>query len=263
MLSAKQKKQARRIVLAGASGIILLTAGWLLFQKGKYRKAKMTRYPEFGIVIPESYAIHGIDVSKYQSMIAWEEVKAMKVKNIQLGFAFIKATEGIGNTDPQYKRNWKKAKENAIIRGAYHFFIASKDGRMQAENFIDKVELEPGDLPPVLDAEQLNGTSSVQLKLEMKKWLDIVENHYGVKPVIYTNVDFYNRYLGKEFDSYPLWVAHYYQLEQPRIGRGWEFWQHSDEGRVNGIVSKVDFNVFNGDSVEFRNLLIGEEAPGR
>jgi len=256
MLTAKQKKQARKIVLAGVAALLLMVTVWLLYQRLTYKKAKMTRYPEFGIAIPENYSIHGIDVSKYQSMIAWEEVRAMKVKNIQLGFAFIKATEGIGNTDPHFKRNWKKSKGAGIIRGAYHFFIASKDGRMQAENFIDKVELEPGDMPPVLDAEQLNGTSADQLKKEMKKWLDIVENHYGVKPVIYTNVDFYNRYLGSEFDDYPLWVAHYYQLEQPRIRRGWSFWQHSDEGRVNGVLSKVDFNVFNGDSLAFRNLLL-------
>jgi lysozyme len=190
MLTAKQKKQARKIVLAGVAALLLIITVWLLYQRLTYRKAKMTRYPEFGIAIPENYSIHGIDVSKYQSMIAWEEVRAMKVKNIQLGFAFIKATEGIGNTDPHFKRNWKKSKDAGVIRGAYHFFIASKDGRMQAENFIDKVELEPGDMPPVLDAEQLNGTSADQLKKEMKKWLDIVENHYGVKPVIYTNVDF-------------------------------------------------------------------------
>jgi lysozyme len=179
----------------------------------------------------------------------------MKVKAISLGFAFIKATEGIANTDPNFKRNWKKSKDNEIIRGAYHFFIGSKDGRMQAENFIDQVDLEPGDMPPVLDAEQLNGNSVSEFKKEIKEWLDIVENHYGVKPIIYTNVDFYKRNLGPEFDDYPLWVAHYYQLQQPRIGRGWSFWQHSDEGRVNGIVYKVDFNVFNGDSAEFRNLL--------
>ncbi len=256
MLSARQKKKARKIIITAVIAAFLTAGGLLLYQSIVYRKAKFTRYPEFGIVIPESYSIHGIDVSKYQSIIAWEEVKSMKVKNIQLGFAFIKATEGIGNTDPQFKRNWKKTKENNIIRGAYHFFIGSKDGRMQAENFIDKVELEPGDMPPVLDAEQLNGTSSEQVKKEMKKWLDIVETYYGVKPVIYTNVDFYKRNLGSEFDSYPLWVAHYYQTEQPRIQRGWVFWQHSDEGRVNGIVSKVDFNVFSGDSLEFKNLLI-------
>jgi lysozyme len=127
---------------------------------------------------------------------------------------------------------------------------------MQAENFIKRVDLEAGDMPPVLDIEQLNGTSANQLKKEAKIFLDIVENHYGVKPIIYTNVDFYNRNLGNEFDKYPLWVAHYYQPIQPRIKRGWDFWQHSDEGRVNGILSKVDFNVFNGDSAAFRNFLM-------
>lgn len=256
MLSARQKKKTRKLIITATIAAVLTVGCFLLYQSLVYSKSKFTRYPEFGIVIPESYSIHGIDISKYQSIIAWEEVKAMKVRNIQLGFAFIKATEGIGNTDPQFKRNWKKTKENNIIRGAYHFFIGSKDGRMQAENFIDKVELEPGDMPPVLDAEQLNGVPTVQMKKEMKKWLDIVENHYGVKPIIYTNVDFYNRNLGTEFDRYPLWVAHYYQTEQPRIKRGWVFWQHSDEGRVNGIVSKVDFNVFGGDSLEFKNILI-------
>jgi lysozyme len=252
----RQKKKIRKLVLIITAGVIMITLGWIIIQKFSTRKPIFTRYPEFGINIPESYSIHGIDVSRYQLMIDWEEVKAMKVKNIQLGFAFMKATEGIGSTDPQFKRNWKKSKDNGMIRGAYHFFIPSKDGRMQAENFINRVELEPGDMPPVLDAEQLNGTSAEQFKKEMKKWLEIVENYYGVKPIIYTYVDFYNQNLGSEFDKYPLWVAHYYQPEQPRIGRQWIFWQHSDIGRVNGITPKVDFNVFNGDSLEFMNLLI-------
>ncbi len=246
----------RRLVFAVLSVTIIAVAAVMIAQWLRYRKAKFTRYPEFGILIPENYPIHGIDVSKYQDLIAWEEVQAMKVKNIQLGFAFIKATEGIGNTDEQFHRNWKRSKAQGIIRGAYHFFIGSKDGRMQAENFISNVELEPGDLPPVLDAEQLNGAMPAQVIKEIKKWLEVVENYYHVKPIIYTNVDFYNRNLGSEFDEYPLWVAHYYQPEQPRISRGWIFWQHSQEGRVNGIVSKVDFNVFNGDSLMFKDLLI-------
>ena len=119
---------------------VIAVGVWMFYQWMAYRKTKFTRYPEFGISIPENYSIHGIDVSKYQGMIAWEEVQAMKVREIQLRFAFIKATEGIGNADPYFNRNWKKSKSNGIIRGAYHFFIASKDGRMQAENFIKKVE---------------------------------------------------------------------------------------------------------------------------
>jgi lysozyme len=88
--------------------------------------------------------------------------------------------------------------------------------------------------------------------------LDVVENYYGVKPIIYTNVAFYSRNLGKEFNQYPLWAAHYLQYDTPRIDRSWDFWQHSEEGRVNGILSKVDFNVFNGDSIQFQNLLIAK-----
>jgi len=246
----------RKIVYAVLVIAIIISGVGLVYQWLQYRKVKFTRYPEFGIAIPSSYSIHGIDVSRYQQNIAWEEVKSMKVKNIQLGFAFIKATEGIGNADPQFGRNWRRSKKSGVIRGAYHFFMGNKDGRMQAKNFINRVELEPGDLPPVLDVEQLYGATYTQLKKEVKVWLDVVENFYHVKPIIYTNVDFYKRCLGEGFDQYPLWVAHYYQLQQPRIDRGWSFWQHNDEGRVNGILSKVDFNVFNGDSVDFKTMLI-------
>ncbi len=255
-MSSRKKKKISRWIIGLSALALLVLAGWLLLQWTLYRKSKFTRYPEFGIGIPNDYDIHGIDVSRYQSLIAWEEVKAMNVDNIRVSFAFIKATEGIGNADPQFRRNWRKAKNNDIIRGAYHFFIASKDGKKQAENFIKRVDLEPGDLPPVLDVEQRNGVSKSQLQREVKKWLQVVEAHYGVKPIIYTNVDFYKQNLGSEFDVYPFWAAHYYEQHKPRINREWVFWQHNDGGNVNGILSKVDFNVFNGDSIAFRNLLI-------
>jgi lysozyme len=251
-----KKKKIRKQILFAALFIFLALSIWMVSQWWRYNRSGFVRYPEFGIAIPENYLIHGIDVSKYQDMISWEEVQAMNVKKIKLGFAFIKATEGIGNTDPQFKRNWRRAKQAGIIRGAYHYFIASKDGKMQAENFISAVDLENGDLPPVLDVEQTNGYATVDLQREIKRWLETVENYYHTRPIIYTNVDFYNQRLGHDFDKYPLWIAHYYQLQQPRIDRDWSFWQHSDEGRVNGILSKVDFNVFSGDSLDFKNLLV-------
>ncbi len=256
MPTAKQKKGIRRFLLILVLLALLGVAAWRGWQWWEYRTAKYTHYPAFGISIPGGYSIHGIDVSKYQHLISWDGVKNMNVEDIRLGFAYIKATEGTGYTDPQFSRNWKKSKEAGMLRGAYHFFTPSRDGAKQAANFIREVNLEPGDFPPVLDLEQLNGTPVAQLKQEAKEWLDIVGEHYGVKPVIYTNVDFYTRYLGETFDEYPLWVAHYYQPGQPRINRGWTFWQHSDRGRVNGIVSPVDFNVFNGDSAAFRQLLL-------
>ena len=94
------------------------------------------------------------------------------------------------------------------------------------------------------------------IRKRVKEWLDVVEEYYGVRPIIYTNVDFYTRRLKDDFDEYPLWIAHYLEKKSPRIYRDWDFWQHSETGRVNGIKGNVDFNVFNGDSVEFKSMLI-------
>ena len=219
-------------------------------------RMEFVRYPEFGIPIPVEYEIHGFDVSKYQQEISWDAVSQMQVKNIKLGFVFIKATEGIESSDPYFNRNWRKSRNSGLTRGAYHFFIATKDGKLQAENFVDKVDLVSGDLPPVLDVEETFGASPEKLRKEIKAWLDVIEKNYKVRPIIYTYVDFYKQYLQGYFDHYQLWVAHYLQPHQPRISRDWTFWQHSEAGRVNGIFSKVDFDVFNGDSTEFKALLI-------
>ena len=213
-------------------------------------------YPGFQIEIPRGYTIHGIDVSKYQSTINWKEVKNMDVQGIRIGFAFIKATEGVGNVDNQFRRNWLKAEEQNICKGAYHFFIAGKSGRRQAANFIEIVNLKKGDLPPVLDIEKAYGVSANEIKKEVAEWLLVVEKYYNVQPVIYTNIDFYNRYLQNDFDAYPVWIAHYLQPVKPRIEHKWFFWQHSESGRVNGIKAPVDFNVFYGDSSDFKNFLI-------
>jgi lysozyme len=255
-MPSRKKKRLVRFTLFIVLTALMTLAAYIGYQWWLYGRARFVRYAEFGISIPEEYSIHGIDVSKYQQLIAWDQVKAMQVKKVKLGFAFIKATEGIGNVDPQFKRNWKRSKDAGMIRGAYHFFLATKDGRMQAENFIKAVNLNAGDLPPVLDIEQTYGVTKDILKNEVREWLDIVETNYHIKPIIYTNIDFYKQNLGEEFDSYPLWVAHYYQPRQPRIKRDWVFWQHNDNGRVNGVLSAVDFDVFSGDSAEFSQLLI-------
>ncbi|HEY0751079.1 MAG TPA: glycoside hydrolase family 25 protein [Chitinophagaceae bacterium] len=255
-----RKKRKTSPYLKWFIGLIVFTSvvgiGYLMLLWWQSRQMQFVKYPEFGIHIPSGYEIHGIDVSRYQDRISWEAVKEMEVQGIKLGFAFIKATEGNGRVDPFFKRNWKRAKDAGVVRGAYHFFIPTKDGNAQAQNFVKQVKLGPGDLPPVLDVEQTLGVSSENIRKEVLKCLDVWEEYYKVKPIIYTNADFYKRHLLGYFDNYPLWVAHYLQPHQPRISRDWSFWQHSETGRVNGIKGKVDFNVFNGDSLDFRALLV-------
>src|ERR1043165_8115692 len=168
-------------------------------------------YPGFQITIPPGYKIHGIDVSRYQGTVNWKDVKEMQDGDVKIGFAFIKATEGIGNVDDQFRRNWLNAEEQNICKGAYHFFIAGKSGKKQDANFIEIVNLKKGDLPPVLDVEQAYGVLPSELKKEVKEWLQVVEKRYGIKAVIYTNIDFYKNYLQNDFDDYPIWIANYLQ----------------------------------------------------
>lgn len=237
-------------------GAAAFGVGWLGYIWLMERREHFMNYAAFGIEVPIHYRIHGIDVSKYQDYIDWGMVKGMKVGDVQMSFVFIKATEGLNNEDGFFKRNWKKSRDAGLCRGAYHYFLATKSGKAQADNFISLVDLAPGDLPPVLDIEQTYGVPPEKLRQRAKEWLQTVEEYYHVVPIIYTNVDFYEQFLKQGFDGYPLWVAHYLQKDRPNIYRDWAFWQHSESGRVNGILTRVDFDVFNGDSTDFRKLLI-------
>ncbi|MFT4092555.1 MAG: glycoside hydrolase family 25 protein [Niabella sp.] len=252
--SKKQKNYNNLKLIISVTGIAVLVI--LILRWNNARKVKFAHYDAFGIDMPVAYYIHGIDVSRYQKEIDWEDVKQMNVQGIQIDFVFIKATEGVNLTDKCFAPNWKNARKQKIPRGAYHFFNPLQDPAKQAAYYLSRVKLLPGDLPPVLDAEQASILPVNVFRSKLKTWLNIIEAHYKVKPVIYTNADFYNKYLGPEFNDYPLWVAHYYERKKPRIDRDWTFWQHNDRGNVSGINAKVDFNVFNGDSVAFNTLLV-------
>lgn len=241
--------------------MVILIAGYF-FGKEYYQEqkqieaARRANYAAFGIDIPLNYTIHGIDISSHQNFVHWPAIKKMNLRNVQVKFVFIKATEGLTDIDQQFKRNWSAAKENGITRGAYHYFISTKSGKDQAANFIKNVNLAKGDLPPVVDIEELYGIDPVLMRTRVKEYLQTIETHYGIKPIIYSNADFYERNMGTAFDDFPLWVANYQEKEKPHIKRDWLFWQHADQGRVNGITTNVDFNVFKGDSVTFNQILV-------
>ena len=201
------------------------------------------------------YSIQGIDVSHHQQDIDWATVSSQGIH-----FAYLKASEGLQHVDPNFSDNWASAKTSGLVRGAYHFYRANKPAEVQFNNFTDRVELQPGDLPPVLDIETLDGVSRKELIAGVKKWLTLAEIQYDVKPVIYTNLKFYYRYLAGQFDDHQFWIARY-GTKKPAVGPGLQlaFWQYGDRGSVPGITGKVDLNIFNGDEAAFRAMLIQEE----
>jgi lysozyme len=197
----------------------------------------------------------GIDVSEYQGKISWSYVDTLEQK-YPLHYVFIRATVGKDRKDEKFERNWLGAKENKMIRGAYHYYRPNENSLEQAELFIKTVTLEKGDLPPVLDIEKLPKNQSVaNLKLGLKRWLQAVESHYGVKPIIYTGERYYDDFLKEEFGDYLFWIANY-NFYREQIGEDWLFWQFTEKATVAGIKGNVDVNIYNGDLQQLRYITV-------
>lgn len=201
-----------------------------------------------------SNQLSGIDVSKWQGSVNWPSVQAAGI-----AFAFARATYGNSVVDSYFDINWPAMKEAGIIRGAYHFFLATEDPTQQAEFFISTVRsLDPGDLPPVIDVESGSGTSST-LAADVQTWLNVVEQGLGRKPIIYTAPSYWNANLTSAFGDYALWVAEY-GVSSPKPVNGWSnwtFWQHSSTGTVSGINGAVDLDYFNGTAQALAAFLSG------
>lgn len=197
----------------------------------------------------------GLDVSEYQGRIRWSYVDTLE-KKYPLNYVFIRATVGRDRKDRRFDRNWLGAKENKMIRGAYHYYRPNENSVEQAELFIKTVKLHKGDLPPVLDIEKLPKNQSIDnLKVGLKRWLKIVEEHYKVRPIIYTGEKYYDDFLEEEFGDYLFWIANY-NFYREKIGSDWLFWQFTEKASVPGIKGNVDVNIYNGDLEQLKHITI-------
>lgn len=251
-----------RLILIPA---FLLTVVWLIIKVPElvYNWSGRQDSPSppvrsYGIIMPKGYTVHGIDVSKHQGNIDWKRAGLMNINGIKISFAFIKATEGISRQDHRFEINWKQAKANGFLRGAYLFYYPSRDAGKQAANFIKTVRLSSGDLPPVIDIEYSNGKSAAKICQGLKICIEKLEKQYHVKPILYTNINFYNTYLEGSFTDYPLWIAGYFDHDRfyNEFSTPWTFWQHSEKGKVDGIREYVDFNVFKGTIEKLQGMTI-------
>jgi lysozyme len=197
----------------------------------------------------------GLDVSEYQGKISWSYVDTLEQK-YPLDFVFIRATVGRDRKDFQFQRNWIGAKKNKMIRGAYHYYRPNENSIEQANLFIETVKLEKGDLPPVLDIEKLPKSQSLDsLKKGLKRWLLKVENHYKVRPIIYTGERYYSDFLKEEFGEYLFWIANY-NFYREKIEDDWLFWQFTEKASVPGIERTVDINIYNGDLQQLQFITV-------
>jgi len=197
----------------------------------------------------------GLDVSEFQGTVDWTLVKTIE-NSYPLEFVFIRATAGNDKVDGQFATNWLGAKKSKLIRGAYHYYRPNENSLEQAELFIKTVQLQKGDLPPVLDIEKLPREQSLKnMKLGLSRWLKAIEAHYKVKPIIYTSEKYYDDFLKEEFGDYLFWIANY-NFYREKIGDDWLFWQFTEKASVPGIKGNVDVNIYNGDIEQLRFIAV-------
>ncbi len=213
---------------------------------GAEQNKKYKKYDISTIKIPAQYKNWGIDVSKHNGEIHWDKVSKTLIDTTHISFAFVKATEGYWYIDPEFLDNWHSCEDEKITRSAYHFFRPNNNIRLQAWLYCMTVHIKKGDLPPVLDLESDDGISDVEVLENARIWLQIVENHYDMKPIIYTNLKYFNRIVKGNLENYPLWFAQY-RGEKPNLSddTNWDIWQMSDKYNIEGINEKVDLNVLN------------------
>lgn len=237
------------------SGLFLYLTVYIIQKSNFFRFAVCEGEKAYLVCLPKGHSTFGLDISHHQGDIKWDRLKNGQADNAPLKFVYIKATEGRDYKDKRFGRNWQEAKKHGFIRGAYHYFTTASSGDAQANMFIKNVKLEKGDLPPMVDIEE-SPKDKESFILELKKFILRLEEHYGVKPLIYSYPKFHDKYLQDLFfKDYGLWIAHYY-VDTPHINREWTMWQFTDLGIVPGIKQKVDINVIEGGEERLRELQI-------
>ena len=219
---------------------------------------------DFAVKHPKRYPVHGIDAARYQGVIDWQTAARSGVS-----FAYLKATEGGDGLDPSFATNWQAAAGAGIPRGAFHFFYFCRPAAEQARWFIANVPRSPRALPPVLDMEWTPFSPTCTLRpdaadvrAEAETFLNILERHYGQRPLIYTSPEFFaTNQLGR-IPRTEFWlrsVADHPANTYPN--QAWIFWQYSSTSRVPGVQGPVDTSVFAGSVAAWQAWLAVRSQP--
>ena len=162
-------------------------------------------------------------------------------KNKNIGYVFIKATEGESLVDDTYRYNIEEARKAGLKVGSYHYYRPNADMEMQFQNLTSQIRSNEQDLAVIIDVENRGRKSHATFISDLKKFIKRVEEHYKSKPIIYTFQNFYNKYLSGEFSGHKLMAAKYHE-EEPELNDGSKFtiWQYTSKGEIEGIDGFVD-----------------------
>ena len=210
--------------------------------------------------------LEGIDVSRWQLTINWNQVRNTAGKQ----FVFMKASEASNVVDPNFNVNRTNALAAGMIVGFYHRVRPlTNDALTEANHFVATMgqHLVPGRMRPVMDFEDGHELGKTALSAWGRTFLNRVQQLTGQRPIIYANTWYASTYFDTDLRNYDLWIANWGQ-EIPNgnpptgIWADWNFWQYSSTGRISGISTDVDLNYFAGTREQLLRQFVIQPAKG-
>ncbi|MCR9173480.1 MAG: glycoside hydrolase family 25 protein [bacterium] len=234
---ARRKNFLPRLIAGGTLVGLLAVLAYVCYLQ--FRTPQHQRNEGFRPLADGFYS-HGIDVSHYQGDIDWDRL--IKKSSVKISFVFCKATEGTSIVDQKWKVNYQELRKRNVPVGAYHYFKPKVDVAKQAQFFLKHYQPKQSDLPPVLDVEE-ESSSDIQLRNDVKQWMDIIQKKTGRQPIIYTNYHMFSTIFEPHFRDYTFWIANYSDRPERMQDERILYWQYTDQGMVPGIEEDVDLNM--------------------
>lgn len=230
MNKGRSRSLLRRVAFVTVVLGCLIAAGWVIYRR--VFAAAPGIEPD-----PSLYSVRGVDLSAHNG-----EIDFASLADEGIEFVMLKATEGTDFKDRRFVDNYRLATAAGLKVGAYHFFRFDTDGRMQALNLLHSVRNRNLDFPLVIDIEEWGNPDAIATSAIIARLRDMIAHlgRYGYEVMLYTNKDGYDRFVKGNFDSYPLWLCSFTEIE-PDVE--WDMWQYTHHGRVSGVAGLVDLNT--------------------
>lgn len=202
----------------------------------------------------------GIDVSKYQGSIDWEQVAQSGVEFAMIRVGYRTKVTGIIYEDPGARYNLQEAAKNGLLVGAYFFSsaVTEEEAREEAAWVADFISRYPITYPVAYNCEDFQSPDSRQYGLGAEErttiacaFLDTI-SAAGYTPMFYASRNEMEGNAQWNMDTlgsrYRVWVSQYPERPYPETPSSTysgthAMWQYTSQGTVAGIRGSVDVNL--------------------
>lgn len=193
----------------------------------------------------------GVDVSKYQSEVDWEQVKNAGIEFVivRLGFRAY-GESGALHEDPLFRTHVEGAFNAGLDVGVYFFSqaISEAEALEEADFVLERIKEYPITYPVVFDTEEIKNDTARTDHLQPEEYTNFcitfceAVKEAGYDTMIYANM----KWLAFTLDlaklrEYKIWYADYEAV--PQIPYEFQMWQYTESGTVPGIEGNADINI--------------------